>query len=143
MNTSGTYVVLLWKMLAKVREAIMLFVISPDFLRVQIVPFYTAHLWTSKQFCFHKHQMQFGTIIIQFNKPYFKYNMDLETLHCEANSDEIVLLIISKGAKVHFYKGLIILFTLDNLNKKKSLVKPTSFLPFAEYIPLWVFKVNT
>lgn len=73
-------------MLAKVREAIMLFVISPDFLRVQIVPFYTAHLWTSKLFCFHKHQMQFGTIIIQFNKPYFKYNMDLETLHCEANN---------------------------------------------------------
>lgn len=42
-------------------------------------------------------------------------------------SDEIVLLIISKGAKVHFYKGLIILFTLDNLNKRKSLVKPTLF----------------
>lgn len=30
--------------------------------------------------------MQFGIIIIQFNKPYLKYNMDLETSNCEANN---------------------------------------------------------
>lgn len=50
-------------------------------------------------------------------------------------SYENVHLIIS-GVKVHFYKALIIPFTLDNLNKRKSLVKPDSFLSFAECIPL-------
>lgn len=56
--------------------------------------------------------------------------------------DEIFLLIISKGIKVHFYKALIILSTLDNLNKRKSLLKPSLFSSFAEPIPLWFLKVR-
>ena len=64
---------------------------------------------------------------MSFNELYFKYNMDLKLNFVrQIISYGNFYLIIRKGVKVHFYKGLMIPFTLDNLNKRKSFVVNTN-----------------